>query len=435
MFRERVMVSKTPLLSCFDSFSNVNTQNVLSLITKETVKDALSHINQAVNHTPMVETPWLSQKIKGSVHLKLENMQVAGSFKARGVYLKLLSLSEEQKKRGVITISTGNHALGVAHQAQLMSVNATIVMPENTSFSKVENVRHYGASVILQGRHMLESRDFALQLVKKHGYTMIHPFDDPYIIAGQGTVGLEVMEQTPNLETLIIPIGGGALAAGICIAAKAINPQIHIIGVQSEFCPATAEILFPNVLPTERCFLTKSLAESMNVQFPGELTLSILAEHLDDCLVIPEKYIELAIESLIDRSKIVAEGAGALGVACLLYAPNLFRGKQVGTFISGGNIGAKDLADVLSRSHKDKGCLMRYQIDTADTPATLGQLSYIIGKAGGQIFELSQKKTLNKISAKTTSIKAVIETRNTQHAHDVFQALVSNGFAAQMLEE
>ncbi len=429
------MISKTPLLNGFDDFAKVNAQNVLSLITKETISDASFHISQAANYTPMLETPWLSQKIQGSVHLKLENMQVAGSFKARGVYLKLLSLSEEQKQRGVIAISTGNHALGVAHQAQLMGIKTTIVMPESTSFSKVENVRHYGVSVILQGKHMLESRDFALQLIKKHGYTMIHPFDDPYIIAGQGTVGLEVMQQAPTLETLIVPIGGGALAAGICIAAKAINPNIHIIGVQSEFCPATAEILFPNTLPTERCFLTKSLAESMNVQFPGELTLSILAEHLDDCIVIPERYIERAIESLIDRSKIVAEGAGALGVACLLYAPELFRDKRVGTFISGGNIDAKDLASVLSSSHKDKGCMARYQIETPDTPATLGQLSYIIGKAGGQIFELSQQKALNRISAKMTSIKAVIETRNTQHAHDVFQALVSGGFEAQMFEE
>ncbi|RZI46900.1 pyridoxal-phosphate dependent enzyme [Candidatus Finniella inopinata] len=429
------MACKTSGLSGFDDFSNVTAQNILSVITKDKICEASDLIGRSVNRTPLLETPWLSQKIQGTVHLKLENMQVAGSCKARGVYLKLLSLTAEQKERGVITISTGNHALGVAHQAQLMGIKTTIVMPENTPFSKVESLRQYGVSVILQGKHMPQSRDFAMQLIKTHGYTMIHPFDDPYIITGQGTVGLEVMQQASNLDTLIVPVGGGAFAAGICIAAKAINPQIHIIGVQSEFCPATAEILFPNSMPTERCFATKSLAESMNVQFPGELALSVLAEHLDDCIVIPEKYIELAVGSLIDRSKIVAEGAGALGVACLLYAPELFHHKRVGAFISGGNIDAKDLATVLSKSHKDKGCLKRYQIETTDTPAILGQLSYIIGKAGGQIFELSQEKTLNNISAKKTSINAVIETRNTQHAYDVFQALVNGGFSAQMLEE
>ncbi len=421
--------------SFIDNLSSVTPQNILSYVTKEVIHQAAGFLRKTHNLTPLIQTPWLSQKINGDVFLKLENLQVSGSFKARGVYLKLLSLTEEERKRGVITISTGNHALGIAHHAQNMGIKATIVMPENTSFSKVESIRQYGASVILQGKDMLESRDFALQLIKTHHYTIVHPFDDPYVIAGQGTIGLEILKQAPDLDVLVLPIGGGGLAAGICIAAKAINPKLHIIGVQSEFCPATAEILFPNSLPADPCCLSKSLAENMSVQFPGELTLAILAEHLDDCLVIPEKYIELAIESLIDRSNIVAEGAGALGVASLIYAPFIFRNKRVGTIISGGNIDSKDLATVLKSRHKDNGCLTCYQIETLDTPTIIGQLSRVIVKAGGQIFELSQQKALNRISSRMTNIKAVIETKNTQHAYDVYQALVTGGFSAQMLEE
>lgn len=429
------MSVESTFLSFKDNFLNVTSQNILSSITKEVIDHAAHSLKKAHNHTPLIQTPWLSQKIEGDVFLKLENLQVSGSFKSRGVYLKLLSLTEEEKNRGVITISTGNHALGVAHHTQAMGIKATIVMPENTPFHKVENARQYGASVILQGKTMLEARDFALQLIKRHQYVMIHPFNDPYVIAGQGTIGLEILQEVPDLDVLILPIGGGGLAAGICIAAKAINPHLNIIGVQSEFCPATAEILFPNSLPTDPCRLSKSLAESMNVQFPGELTLSILAEHLDDCLVIPEKYIEQAIESLVNRSKIVAEGAGALGVASLLCAPHLFRNKRVGTIISGGNIDSKDLTTVLKSRQKNDGCLARYQIETFNNPTILGQLSRVIGKAGGQIFEISQQKDLSKIPSKMTHIKAVIETRNTQHAHDVYQALVSGGFSAQMVEE
>lgn len=420
-------------VSC--NLKTVTSKNILSILTAEQIRLASNQMSKAINKTPILETPWLSRKIEGNVFLKLENMQVSGSFKARGVYLKLSSLTEEEKKRGVIAISTGNHALGVAYHAQIMGIKTLIIMPESTAFSQVENIRQYGASVILQGKNMVEAHDFARQLIKKHNYIMIHPFDDPYVIAGQGTVGIEMLEAVPSLDVLVVPIGGGSLAAGICIAAKSMNPDLYIIGVQAEFCPSVAEILFPNAVPSEPCPLSKSLAQGVNIQFPGELTLSVLAHHLDDCLVVPEHYIELAVESLVKHSKIVAEGSGALGVASLLYAPELFKQKKVGTLISGGNIASKDLTNVLTRTRKDQGRLIQYQIETKNCVKAMGQLSQIIGKAGGQIFELSQQQNLSKLAQRMTYIKAVIEARNSQHAYEMCQALVTKGFPTQILEE
>ncbi len=424
-----------PPVGFLQNFCDLTPDNVLNRLTRQTIVDAAFYLKDIIRPTPFLEMAWLNHKIQGNAFLKLENMQLTGSFKTRGIYIKLLSLSQEEKQRGIITISSGNHALGVAYHAQTMGIKATIVMPESTPFSKVESIRPYGASVILHGKNMMEAKDFCLQLIKKHHYTLIHPFNDPYIIAGQGTVGLEMLTEVPNLDVLVIPIGGGGLAAGICIAAKAINPNLHIIGVQSEVCAATAEILFPNTLPSEPCYLNKTLAEGIAIEFPGELNLAILSEHLDDCLVVPEKYIQSAIQSLINYSKLVAEGAGAIGVAGLMYASHLFQNKRVGTIVTGGNIDARVLSTVLSQNYKDHGCFIRCQIETEDSPSILGQLSHVIGKAGGHIFELSQQKLLHKVPARMTFIKAVIETQNSEHAHYVFQALVSSGFMAQILEE
>jgi len=426
---EKVLDNKS--LDFLKDISNITANNILRELDLSVIKNAAGIVDSGINKTPSVLCDWLSDKIKGSVHLKLENTQVSGSVKTRGVCLKLLSLSEEQKQKGVIAMSIGNHALSVAKKSSDMGIKSIIVMPENTCLKKVSEIKAHGASVILQGKTMLESRDFAMQLVKKHGYTMIHPFDDPLIIAGQGTVGLEIMNQIPNVDTLLVPIGGGALAAGVCIAAKAINPNIYIIGVQSEFCPATAEILFPNSLPDVRQTKNTLLSDYLRVQFPGELALEVLSSHLDDCLVVPEKKIAEAITSLITKSKVLAEGAGALSVAAILHKPEAFIGKKVCALISGGNLDQKELTSLLMNNEKESTRMVCYHIKASNNCSVLGQLTQVISKAEAQLFELSQQEKVSK----NQSFKAVVETRDMQHSYDVFKALVSNGFEAVLIED
>jgi threonine dehydratase len=415
--------------------SLITSKNVLEFVTRERIEAAADALDGISCHTPMVEAPWLSESINGKVYLKLENMQVSGSFKVRGAYIKLNSLSEEEKKRGVITMSAGNHAQGVACYAQKLGISATIIMPEDTPIAKVEKTRNYGASVILHGTSLVECRDFAMQLIKKHHYTMIHPFDDPYVITGQGTVGLEMLKDVPDLDVLLVPIGGGGLAAGICVAAKAIKPNIHIVGIQSAYCPAVAQLLFPNTLPANSSAPIQTIAEGIAVKFPGELNLAILREHLDDILIVDEQYFEEAIENLVVQSKIVSEGAGAAGVAALIYAPQLFKEKNVGVVVCGGNIDSRLLSNILLKGMVQHGRLVRFKIEISDTPGILGKLTQIIGKTGGNIFEISHQRVFDHVGIKMAFVHAVVETRNAMHADEISRALVAGGFPAHIIEE
>ncbi|MCX7337940.1 MAG: threonine ammonia-lyase [Alphaproteobacteria bacterium] len=413
----------------------ISGQNTSYSITKETIEDAARQLKGIVKRTPMVESFWLNSKIKGQVYLKLENIQVTGSFKPRGAYIKLNSLTPDERSKGVIAMSASNHAQGVAYNAQKMGIPATIVMPENTPISKVESTRHYGASVILHGNTIIESRDFAMQLIKKHGYTMVHPFDDPCIIAGQGTIGLEMLADVPDLDVLIVPVGGGGLAAGICIAAKAINPKIQIIGVQSAACQSMAEILFPNTVVQTCLRSDQTIADGIAVKYPGTLNLSILKDHLDDFLIVEEHFIETAIERLVVHNKIVVEGAGAIGVAAILSTPGIFQGRKVGTIIGGGNIDSRVLSNLLLRGMVQNGKLVRFKIQIDDAPGILGHLTQIIGKAGGNIFEISHQRLFNNIATKTAYLDAVVETRNCEHAITICQSLMSGGFQTEIMEE
>ncbi len=419
---------------CF-SDSLITSENVLEFVTKEGIDEAANSLKGVCNYTPMIEAPWLSKSINGKVYLKLENLQISGSFKVRGAYIKLNSLSDEEKQRGVITISAGNHAQGVAYHAQKLGISATIIMPEDTPIAKVERTRNYGASVILHGTNMTECRDFALQLIKKHHYTMVHPFDDPFIIMGHGTVALEMLKDVPDLDVLIVPIGGGGLAAGICVAAKAIKPNIHIVGIQSAYCPAVAQLLFPNTLPANSSVPIQTIAEGIAVKFPGELNLAILREHLDDLLIVDEHYFEEAIEELVVQSKVVSEGAGAAGVAALIYAPELFKEKNVGVIVGGGNIDSRLLSNILLKGMVQHGRLVRFKIEISDSPGILGKLTQIIGRNGGNIFEISHQRVFDHVGMKMAFVHAVVETRNAIHADEISKALFAGGFPARIIEE
>lgn len=415
------------------SFPNLITKdNILENLTIKEIQKASTVLQGIVRKTPMIEAPWLSDAIQGRVHLKLENMQITGSFKTRGAYIKLSSLTDEEKARGVITMSAGNHAQGVAYHAKKMGISAVIVMPENTSITKVEKTRQYGASVILHGTNMTECRDFVMQLIKKHHYVLVHPFDDPHVICGQGTVAIEMLEEVPDLDVLLIPIGGGGLAAGMCIAAKAINPSIHIVGIQSSYCPSVAKLLFPNTVPNHQTKHT--IAEGIAIKFPGELSLAALREHLDDFLVVGESYIEEAIEALMIQSKTVSEGAGAAGVAAILNGIQLFKGKKVGAIVCGGNVDPRILSNILLKGMVQHGKLIRFKIEINDVPGILGRLTQIIGKAGGNIFEISHQRVFEHVAVKMAFIHAVIETRDATHAEEIRKALIAGGFQAQIVE-
>lgn len=415
-------------------YEDVTPGNIFNILTAASIRKAAGLLSQDLVRTPTVRSRWLSSLTKGDIHLKLENLQITGSFKPRGAFIKYQSLTEEEKKRGVITMSAGNHAQGVAYFAQKMGVPACIVMPESTPIIKVERTRQLGASVALHGKNMSEARDFALQVLKKRGYTLIHTFDDPYVIAGQGTVAVELLNDIPNLDVLVIPIGGGGLAAGMSIVAKEINPNIQIVGIQSAYCPALTESLFPNALPRNPRRHTQTIAEGISIKFPGILNQAILKETLDTMIVVEEETIETAVEGLMTEDKVIAEGAGAVGVAAILTRPDFFEGKKVGVVISGGNIDSRVLANLLLRGMVQQGRLVRFKIEINDTYGVLGQLCQIIGKTGGNIFEISHQRLFNSVGVKMAYVDAVIETRDNRHSLEIAENLVANGYPTEIVE-
>jgi threonine dehydratase len=411
------------------------TKEIVKQITFEKIEAAAKELESVVHRTPTIKSHWLSQFTGGEVFLKLENLQITGSFKPRGAYICMNSLTDEEKSRGVITMSAGNHAQGVAYHAQKMGISATVVMPENTPIAKVERARSYGASIILHGKTVLDARDFTLQLMKKNNHALIHPFDDPNIIIGQASVAIEMLADVPNLDVLVIPIGGGGLASGVGLVAKKINPAIQIIGVQSLYCPSTAEVLFPNSVQIDTRKESQTIAEGIAIKFPGRLNLAILRDVLDDMLIVNEAMIENAMETLIINNKLIAEGAGAAGIAAILSGTELFKGKRVGTIVCGGNIDSRILSSLLMRGLVHEGRLVRLKIEINDNPGILGHLSQIIGKAGGNIFEISHQRFFNKTMIKMAFVDAVIETRDANHAQQICKALIVGGHPTQIMED
>jgi threonine dehydratase len=402
----------------------------------------LAHIQQAALalegvtlRTPTLKAPWLRDEMGADVFLKLENLQLLSSFKARGAFVKLSELSDEQRQKGIIAMSAGNHAQGVAYHARNMGIPVTIVMPKNTPFAKIESAKKLGCTLILEGENLTESGVFATELATEEDLTLIHPYDDPAIIAGQGTVALEMLADVPDLDVLVIPIGGGGLASGMAIAAKAINPKIEIYGVQSASCPAMAQILYPErSFPQEMIFYSP-LAEGIAVKSPGFITRKILKQHLSDILIVTEDQIEDAIEDLLIHGKLTVEGAGAAGVAALLAYAHLFADRKVGVVICGGNIDARILSSLLLRGLVRHGNLVHLKIEINDAPGALGQLSHIIGETGGNIFEVSHQRLFNHITVKMAQMDVVLETRDREHAGQIILALQNNGFPTQMVDE
>jgi len=395
------------------------------------IRRAQEKIADAVAKTPLVAAPTLSEASGCEVWLKLETQHPTGSFKERGALNKLLTLDAEERGAGVVAMSAGNHAQGVAYHARRLGIPATIVMPEGTPFIKIDRTQSLGATVLLKGDSLVAARRAADALARDEGLVPVHPYDDPEVIAGQGTVALEMLADGPDLDTLIVPIGGGGLISGIAVASKALRPDIEIVGVQSALFPSMFDVLHGK--PSDISSTSATLAEGIAVKEPGKLTRRIVTALVSDIMLAEDNEIEAAIEHLIDREKLVAEGAGAAGVAALLANPARFRGKRVGIVITGGNIDARLLASVLMRGLVREGCLVRLRSELPDVPGALARLSGVIGAQGGNIVEVHHQRLFQDSSIKRAELDVVIETQNRRHVSAIVAALIDAGFPTELL--
>jgi threonine dehydratase len=400
-------------------------------VTLGTIRRAESAIAEVIAKTPLVAVPTLSEIAGCEVWLKLETQHPTGSFKERGALNKLLTLDPRQRQDGVVAMSAGNHAQGVAYHAGRLGIPATIVMPEGTPFTKIDRTEALGATVMLQGESLVAARRAADALATERGLIQVHPYDDPAVIAGQGTIALEILADRPDLDTLIVPVGGGGLISGIAVAAKAVAPQIEVLGVQSALYPSMYDALHGQASNTETASAT--LAEGIAVKEPGQLTRRIVAALVADILLADDTQIEAAIQHLVEREKLVAEGAGAAGVAALIAEPARFRGKRVGIVITGGNIDARLLASVLMRGLVREGCLVRLRSELPDIPGALSRLSGVIGGRGGNIVEVHHQRLFQDSSVKRAELDVVVETQNRRHVAAIVTALIEAGFPTQLL--
>lgn len=398
--------------------------------TRQEIEDVAAQLAGIVVRTPLVRCDYLSQMIAGEVFLKLENLQITGSFKPRGAYIKLKSLTPEQKAKGIIAMSAGNHAQGVAYHAARMGISTTIVMPETTPLAKVERTRQLGAKILLSGASLAESEDYALPIAAKENLTVIHPYNDPEIIKGQSTVGLEILQDQPDLDAMIVPVGGGGLSSGICLAREAMASSAKVYGVQSAHCTAMTRRLYPDKdIPVHKTS-SQTIAEGIAVKAPGQITYEILKKHLTDIFVVSEDQIESAIDVLAIQQKLVSEGAGAAGVAALMANIDQFRGKKVAVIVCGGNIDSRILSSVLMRGLVHRHQMLRVRVEIIDAPGVLSQVSGVIGQSGGNVIEVHHQRWFNTSAVKMSDLDIIIEIRDEGHGQLVVNALKEAGFPA-----
>lgn len=390
------------------------------------IEHAVQRLHGHLLNTPCVASQTLSQLTGAQIYLKFENLQYTASFKERGACNKLAQLTEAERRRGVIAMSAGNHAQGVAYHAQRLGIRAVIVMPRFTPGVKIERTRGFGAEVVQHGDTLDESHAHALQLAEREGLVFVHPYDDEAIVAGQGTVGLEMLQAVPELDTLVIAVGGGGLIAGVATAAKALKPGIEIIGVQTSRFPAMVNAIKGTHYPQG----TSTIADGIAVGTPGVITQAIIARRVDDLLLVDEGDIEQAIVMLLEIEKTLVEGAGAAGLAALLKYPARFAGKKVGLVLSGGNIEPLLLAAIIARGMVRAGRLARIKVSARDVPGSLAKITATVADAGANIDEVHHQRAFTMLSAQNVEIELVIQTRGRSHIEQVLQALRAAGFEA-----
>jgi len=395
----------------------------MSAVSLDDVRAAAARIAGAVERTPCLRSRTLSALTGCELWLKFENLQYTASFKERGALNKLLTLPESERRRGVIAMSAGNHAQGVAYHAARLGVRAVIVMPRGTPNNKVKSTQVHGAEVVLEGDTLAEAAARAQAIAASESLTFIHPYDDPSVIAGQGTVALEMLEAVPELDILVVPIGGGGLISGMATAAKALRPALHVLGVESKFWSAMYQRL--HGLPV--AVGGDTIAEGMAVRDVGALTLEVCRRLVDEVLLVEEETIERAIVALIEIEKTVAEGAGAAGLAALLEHPALFAGKRVGIPVCGGNIDSRLLSAVLMRGLVRDGRLVRLRVTMPDVSGSLARTAALIGEAGGNIVEVQHQRVFGTASVKSPEVEFVVETRDREHTQALVAHLLAHG--------
>ncbi len=396
--------------------------------TLEDIRAAAEVIRGAVVRTPCEFGQTLSSMAGADLWIKFENQQFTASFKERGALNKLTALQRDGAIVGVVTVSAGNHAQGVAYHAQRLGIPATIVMPRHTPINKVQMTKTLGARVVLEGDDLEAAKLVADRLSDTEGLTPIHPYDDIDVIAGQGTVALEMLDDAPDLGTLAIPIGGGGLISGMAIAAKALRPEIRIIGVEAELYPSMMNALAGKA--TTRGGLT--VAEGIAVKKMGRHTIDIVRKHVDDIVTVSEAAIERAVVRYLEIEKSVAEGAGAAALAAVFSHQALFSGRKVGVVLSGGNIDSRLLASIILRVLYRDGRILRMHIDLSDTPGALAEVASIIGDEDANIIEVVHQRTFSQLSAKGTEIEVVVEIRDEEHGEDLVSALRNAGYAVRL---
>jgi len=393
------------------------------MVSIEHIRQAAGRLQGQVLATPCLESRTLSEIVGAQVFLKFENLQFTASFKERGACNKLAQLAE-QGVRGVIAMSAGNHAQGVAYHAQRLGLAATIVMPRFTPGVKIERTRGFGAEVVLHGDSLDAARTHAYELAQARGLAFVHPYDDEAIIAGQGTVALEMLEAVPSLDTLVVSVGGGGLLAGMAVAARALKPDIELVGVQTTRFPA----MFDAVKHTRHEQGTSTIAEGIAVGTPGEHTLALIARLVDDMLLVDEGDIEQGVLMLLEIEKTLVEGAGAAGLAALIRHPQHFAGKRVGLVLSGGNIDPLLLGAIIERGMVRAGRLARLRVSARDVPGVLARITAVVAEAGANVDEVHHQRAFTLLAAQNVEIELVLQTRGREHLAAVLDALRGAGF-------
>lgn len=392
-------------------------------ISIDDVRAAALTIQGAVERTPTRPSRTLSELSGCDIWLKFENLQFTASFKDRGALNKLMSLTAEERARGVIAMSAGNHAQGVAYHAGRLGIPATIVMPLGTPFSKVKHTKGFGARVVLEGATLTEASVHARALAAAENLVFVHPYDDAKIMAGQGTVALEMLADAGNLDVLVVPIGGGGLISGVAVAAKAINPDIEIYGVQTRVYPSMYNAVKNENLPC----LGQTMAEGIAVKEPGVLTTAVVRALVKDIILVSEAEVEHAIAALLEIEKTLVEGAGAAPFAAVASRPDLFRGKKVGLILSGGNVDMRLLSNVILRELSREGRILSLVVEIVDRPGVLALVATLVGEAGGNILEVLHNRMATDTSAKLAHLGMTVEARDAEHAEEIRNKLRQAG--------
>jgi len=394
------------------------------MIRLSDIENAQTILEGRVLRTPMLPAPKLSALTGAEVFVKYENLQVTNSFKERGAVNKLASLDPGDRARGVIAMSAGNHAQAVAYHAQKLRIKATIVMPVTTPAVKVASTRACGAMVVLHGESIAEAQAKAEELQAREGLVFIHPYDDPRIIAGQGTIAIEMLEERPDLDCIVVPIGGGGLISGNAIAAKAISPRIEVIGVEAELYPSMWNALHDEDRPCGGA----TLAEGIGVKNVGKLTLPIIRDLVSDVLLVSETQLERAVNVYLTLQKTMAEGAGAAGLAAMLKEPDRFKGRRIGLILTGGNIDPRILASIMVRELERDEQIVAFRLTIPDRPGVLGTIASRLGELGANILEVDHKRLFLDVPAKGARLDVTVETRDRAHAEEILSALAEDGY-------